>query len=193
MKRTLFCPICSKEVSFTEKTVKEIYPVKDEDIVVDSIVSFCCECGNEIWNEENDSQTIKNAYDAYRVKHNLLTAAQIKEIREKYNASQATFARALGLGEKTITRYERGSLQDRAQNGLISLAEKPDAFRHLVNLNRELLSPGEFEALQSKISELRVNILTTTPKEGTIKYSNQNPYKVLAKEDNYWGGFPNAG
>ena len=192
MKHVLFCPFCSKEVAYTEKTVQETYPVKGEDIIVDSIVSFCNECGNEIWNEENDAQTLKNAFDAYRMKHGLLTAKQIKGIREKYGISQSTFARALGLGEKTITRYERGSLQDRAHNGLIVLAEKPDAFWHLVEINSELLSPGELKLLREKISEYRASVITTTPNDATIKYSKHNPYKLKAN-NLYWGGLPDAG
>lgn len=194
MNRVLFCPICEKEVSYTEKTVQESFPVKGDEIVVDSIVSFCSECGNEIWNEENDSQTLKKAFDIYRVKHGLLLPKQIKGIREKYGCSQSTFARALGLGEKTITRYERGSLQDRAHNGLIALAEKPDAFRLLVEINHELLSQGEYESLQHKISELRVAVITTattSAEDATITYSNHNPYSMQAN-DIYWGGLSNA-
>lgn len=192
MNRLLFCPCCEKEVSYTTETVSETYPVKGEDVVVDSVVSFCSVCGNEIWNEENDAQTVRKALDLYRQKHGLLLPQRIKEIREKYGVSQSIFARALGLGEKTITRYEGGSLQDRAHNGLIALAEKPDAFHHLVALNKELLSDGELKTLQEKISAFQVQVITTSPKNATIQYSYRDPYKVNTS-NYYWGGLSDAG
>lgn len=192
MNNTLYCPFCSQEEPFTIKKIKEVYPVKGENIEVESCVSVCCNCNNEIWNEEVDSQNIKNAFDLYRLRHGLLSSQQIKAIRDKYEISQSTFARALGLGEKTITRYERGSLQDRAHNGLIALADKPDAFRYLIEINKELLTPNELLSLRTKLEEFRVKTIENESAITVMNYSARAPYKI--KSYNYFfGGLDNAG
>lgn len=192
MNQKLYCPFCADEREIIIKTVNESYPVKGEDIEITANVSICTACGNEIWNEDLDTQNLKNAFDVFRSKHGLLTPKQIKGIRDKYGISQTTFARALGLGEKTITRYERGSLQDRAHNGLISLADKPDAFKHLVELNKELLSESEFHMLIERLGAFRIKTIERTPSDGTVNYTNRSQY-VYNVFPNYFGGLNNAG
>lgn len=47
---------------------------------------------------------------------------EIKEIRDSFGLSQKDFAILLGFGEKTITRYENGSIQDESHDIAIRLA-----------------------------------------------------------------------
>lgn len=191
MNTMLYCPSCGREEPFTIETVKETYPVKGENIEIDAKVSYCCNCHSEVWNEELDSQNILDAYSRYRQKHCLLTPSQIRAIREKYNLSQSAFARALGLGEKTITRYERGSLQDRAHNGLIALSERPDAFRLLVERNKELLSPAELSSLLDKIDSFRIRTVESVSTNTAIQYTLRTPYTIKAYNC-YFGGLNDA-
>lgn len=44
---------------------------------------------------------------------------QIKEIRKHYGLSQQAFARLLGIGEASITRYEKGIAPTKANANLI--------------------------------------------------------------------------
>lgn len=196
MSVTLFCPFCSREESVEIRIEKESYPVKGEPIEVEAKVSYCQKCGNQVWNENEDAQNLLRAYDSFRVKHNLLSASRIKSIREKYEISQSTFARALGLGEKTITRYENGSIQDRAHNGLIALAEKPDAFKVLFETNKELLTTAELIALQKRIEDLKVKVVSGDPEKSTIHYSERKqPYifNSAVSGEFYFGGLNYAG
>ena len=55
----------------------------------------------------------------------------------------------LALGEKTITRYENGSLQDEAQNNLILLVRNPENFMLLVNKNKEKFNEKELQQIFS--------------------------------------------
>ena len=50
---------------------------------------------------------------------------QIKEIRKHYGLSQQAFARLLGIGEASITRYEKGIAPTKANANLIRAAENP--------------------------------------------------------------------
>ena len=56
---------------------------------------------------------------------NVLTAAEIKETRQRYGMSQRAFARVLGIGEASIVRYESGIEPTRANSNLIRAAANP--------------------------------------------------------------------
>ena len=114
-----FCEECGKEVETRVVTKQESYSVCGENIEVDAEVLICAECGEEFFCEELDGKTLNNAYDKYRRKHKLLFPKEIKDIREQYGLSQRGFAKLLNWGDKTIYRYENGSIQDKAHNSLL--------------------------------------------------------------------------
>ena len=62
-----------------------------------------------------------NAKDEYRRQKHLLTSQQIKDIRKKYGITQAEFSFLLGLGEITITRYEKKLIQDETYDKIMRL------------------------------------------------------------------------
>lgn len=74
-------------------------------------------------------------YNEYRKLNSFLLPEEIKSIREKYGVTQVEFAQILGLGNKTITRYENGSLQNVAHNNLIKIVERnPEEFLKLLKV-----------------------------------------------------------
>lgn len=123
---TKYCETCKREVETTIRTQKESYDVLGEAIEVDAKVLVCSECGEEFFCEELDSETLITAYNEYRKKHKLLLPEEIKRIREQYKLSQRAFAKLLNWGDKTICRYENGSIQDKAHNSLLLFLRKPE-------------------------------------------------------------------
>lgn len=83
MENLLFCPNCKKECSYSVKQEEETYPVKGEDITILADISYCANCGEQIWNEQMDEQNLLKAYDFYRKNHNLLSSTEIRATREK--------------------------------------------------------------------------------------------------------------
>lgn len=175
-----YCPICDREVESIVRIVSEAYPVKGEDITIDAHVRFCVHCGEEMWDEELDAQNLLDAFTAYRRKHNLLQPAEIRATREKYGLSQTAFARVLGFGDKTITRYENGSIADAAQNNLIYLAQEPRNFKTLLEKNKDRISHADYEAADAALEELRCRVIYPM-REKTYSYSTS------AMNINYWG------
>lgn len=175
-----YCPICDREVESVVRVVSETYPVKGEDITIDAHVRFCVCCGEEMWDEELDAQNLLDAFAAYRRKHNLLQPAEIRATREKYGLSQTAFARVLGFGDKTITRYENGSIADAAQNNLIYLAQEPRNFKTLLEKNKDRISQADYEAAVSALEELRCRVVYPMRERA---YS----YSTSAMNINYWG------
>ena len=185
-EKLLFCEKCNEFCTYTVKEVEETYPVKGEDVTVKAFVSYCKECGEELWNEELDEGNLLRAYDEYRKRHNLLSPAEIKSIREKYNISQVNFARVLGLGDKTVTRYENGNIPDKAQNNLILLAARPDNFKELVCINRSVLSDADYEKAMAAIDALNIKILCTKAKAKNDAYEYSDTAIIVTPY--YFGG-----
>lgn len=135
-----YCPVCGNEQEVKLVKKEETYPVKGEQITIQATVCTCAQCGEELMSFEYDDDNLRKAYAEYRTRHGLLQPHEIKAIREKYGISQVNFARIIGVGDKTVARYENGSLQDEAINNLIMLAGDPKNFAQLLDKNEHLYS-----------------------------------------------------
>ena len=182
----MYCPNCDSEVESSVHTIAETYPVKGENITVDARVRFCNCCGNDLWDEDLDAQNLLDAYAIYRRKHGLLQPTEIRVIREKYGLSQVAFARVLGFGDKTIARYENGSIADYAQNNLIDLVQHPSNFKKLLEKNKEKISEQDYENAQKSLETLRPQITYRTQKAPAhLTFSNTSI--VYSATQTYWG------
>ena len=182
MEAKIYCPKCGDFRPYEVKEERETYPVKNEPVEIMAKVSYCKCCGEMLWNEELDDVNLKMAFDVYKNHHDLLTSEKVKRIREKYGLSQALFSKLLGLGEKTITRYENGSIQDVAHNSLLLLADKPDALLILLKANRRFLTDNEYEKAYKAINTFRARVVKST----RFKYTTKPEYKI--ETDEFFGG-----
>ncbi|MBQ7060233.1 MAG: type II toxin-antitoxin system MqsA family antitoxin [Clostridia bacterium] len=141
-----YCDYCRKEVGYRIEKRAAKHKVRGEVFELTDDVCICEECGEELWVSEVDNANLIRAYDAYREAHNLLKPAEIRAIREKYGLSQVAFARLLGFGDKTVARYESGSIQDEAPNTLMRLMDDSYCFEKLFMQNKDVLT--EFEQVR---------------------------------------------
>ena len=149
-----YCEVCGREVETKIITRKEIFNVCGEDIEVDAQVMVCAECGEELFNEELDSATLINAYNEYRRRHKLLLPEEIRKIREQYGLSQRSFAKLLNWGDKTIRRYENGTVQDRAHNSLLLFLREPENMRTYLTENEVALDEKQVVKLLDTVDKL---------------------------------------
>lgn len=84
---------------------------------------------------------------------NLPLPEEIKAIRNKYNLTQKAFSILLGFGEKTITRYENGSIQDDTHNLLIKLMDDQETFKKVWKIRKNLLTEKEMKNDEDMISK----------------------------------------
>lgn len=68
---------------------------------------------------------------------------QIKEIRKRYGLSQQAFARLLGIGEASITRYESGIAPTKANANLIRAAMIPEFMAGCLERDGDVLTPKQ--------------------------------------------------
>lgn len=152
-----YCEECGKEVETKIITKKETYEVYGEQIEVNARILVCAECGEEFYCEELDNTTLVNTYNEYRRRHKLLLPEEIKEIREQYGLSQRGFAKLLNWGDKTICRYENGSIQDKAHNSLLLFLRKPENMRTYLTENEVSFDGKQKAKLLDAVEKLEEN------------------------------------
>lgn len=152
-----YCEECGKESETKVIAKKETYDVCGEAIEVDAQVLACAECGEEFYCEELDNATLISAYNEYRKRHKLLLPEEIRRIREQYGLSQRSFAKLLNWGDKTICRYENGSIQDKAHNSLLLFLRKPENMRTYLTENEIVFDKKQKEQLLDTVDELEHN------------------------------------
>ena len=149
-----YCEECGREVETKVITKKEVYDVCGESIEVDAQILVCAECGEEFYCEELDNATLVQAYNEYRRRHKLLLPEEIKKIREQYGLSQRSFAKLLNWGDKTICRYENGSIQDKAHNSLLLFLREPENMRTYLMENEIVLDERQKTKLLDIVDKL---------------------------------------
>ena len=149
-----YCEECGREVETKVITKRESYDVCGESVEVDAQILVCAECGEEFYCEELDNATLIRAYNEYRRRHKLLLPEEIKKIREQYGLSQRSFAKLLNWGDKTICRYENGSIQDKAHNSLLLFLREPENMRTYLTENEIVLDERQKAKLLDTVDKL---------------------------------------
>lgn len=152
-----YCEECGREVDTKIVTKKETYNVYGEPIEVEAQVMVCAECGEELYCEELDNATLVCAYNEYRKRHKLLLPEEIKSLREQYGLSQRSFAKLLNWGDKTICRYENGSLQDKAHNSMLLFLREPRNMKSYLLNNEVSLPERQLKKLLAAVEQLEKN------------------------------------
>ena len=187
MQNLFYCSNCEiyQETKIIEK--EQTFCVKGRTITLTAPVRVCCNCGEEVLDAELDDETLKMFYRVYRKEGNLLQPEEIRRIRNKYHLSQASFSKFLGFGEKTITRYENGALQDVCHDNAIRLMDSMESFSILWKVRKDCLSAKE----QQKIREI---MKTYNRVKVSSEYINLCTYRSVSN-NNYSteGVFDNAG
>ena len=115
------CPACGTVM--VEKRGRLTLPVNGEDIAVPSALHLRCPKCHEIVLRHADARRLgEDATAAYRRKHGLLSANEMRAIRERFKLTQAQFGALLRLGTNTLSRWESGrNVQTEAMDTLLRL------------------------------------------------------------------------
>lgn len=98
-------------------------PVNGEEITVPASVHLRCpKCGEIVLRFQDAKRLHEDATAIYRKKHGLLSADEIRAIRERFTLTQTDLARLLRLGANTVSRWESGrNVQTAAMDMLLRL------------------------------------------------------------------------
>ena len=101
------CPACG--TTLREKKGRLKLPVNGEEIaVIESPHLGCPRCHEVVLRFDDARRLRQRAQEIYRRKYGLLSADEIRSIRERFGLTQAELARLLRLGANTLSRWEAG-------------------------------------------------------------------------------------
>jgi putative zinc finger/helix-turn-helix YgiT family protein len=126
------CPVCGTPMK--EKRAKLAFPVNGEDVRVPEATHLACPKGHDPVLRADDARRLRErALDLYRGKYGLLTAEDIRSLRERFGLTQAELARLLRLGQNTLSRWEAGrNIQTAAMDVLLRvLRDVPGGLEYL--------------------------------------------------------------
>jgi putative zinc finger/helix-turn-helix YgiT family protein len=98
-------------------------PINGEEIAVPAVAHLSCPKCHEVVLRFQDAKRLgEDAIEIYRKKHGLLSADEIRALRERFGLTQVDLARLLRLGGNTISRWEAGrNVQTAAMDMLLRL------------------------------------------------------------------------
>jgi HTH-type transcriptional regulator/antitoxin MqsA len=105
------CPVCGGPATLLE----EPQTVNMAGRTVTYLDRFyrCAQCEETFYDREMLAESFRRATAAIRAEDGLLAPDEIVGLRKKYGLTQAQLERLIGAGEKTVVRWERGTV---AQN-----------------------------------------------------------------------------
>jgi putative zinc finger/helix-turn-helix YgiT family protein len=126
------CPSCGTLMQ--QKTAELGFVVNGENITVPDAPHLACPSCDEIVLRYEDSKALQErAIEAYRQKHSLFSADEIRARRQRLGLTQAQFADLLQLGLNTVSRWEAGrNVQNGAMDVLLRLVrDVPETLDYL--------------------------------------------------------------
>lgn len=97
--------------------------VNGEDVTVSAARHLrCAKCGEVVLRFDEVQRLQAAAFEKYRQKYGLLSAGEIRAMRQRLNLTQTALARLLRLGGNTLSRWEAGrNVQTAAMDVLLRL------------------------------------------------------------------------
>ncbi len=130
------CPICQNKLK-KEKNKSIIVKYKTSNGVKDILVknlsySYCANCNEIFYNNDeikNYELQLEKALEEERRKEGLLTAKEIKNIRNQYGLSQFQLEKLLDIGPKNVAKWETyRSNQSKNIDRILRIMEKDICF-----------------------------------------------------------------
>lgn len=113
---------CDCGGEYREVTEPRSFRIHGRDVTVDATFLRCSECDHAVWAPGQADELRRKAWSAIRDREGLLYPEEILELRTNLGLSQDTFERLLGVGKKTVTRWENGVIfPSAAANNLMKL------------------------------------------------------------------------
>lgn len=101
------------------------FPIHGTTVSVREELYRCTECGEEEYSFEQAEAAERRAGESYREQNGFLQADEISGMRRRWGVTQAQLESALGVGRKTVARWEAGRvLQSRALDNLLRAVDR---------------------------------------------------------------------
>jgi HTH-type transcriptional regulator / antitoxin MqsA len=132
----MMCGICGGEATLVQ--ARRPFPIGTRSVIIDDEFYRCGRCGESYYLGEMAEAPFRRAAAKIREEDGLLAPDEIVALRGKYGLSQAQLERLIGAGEKTVVRWERGTVaQNRTADTLLRvLMDHPQVVDQLARERR---------------------------------------------------------
>lgn len=136
------CPVCGGCVSRSRTVYTET--LRQRTINLEGDFEKCAQCGEFFFGPGEIDDVMRRTAEIVRREEGLLQPADIRALRAHLGMTQEEFEAFLGVGPKTVTRWEHGTVyQSKATDTLLRLlAEVPEAVRHLQSQRARTVMPA---------------------------------------------------
>lgn len=112
----------------------EVKPItfRKEEFILPYRFFYCEDSGEGFTDPALEDLNTSLVYNAYRAKHHIPTAVEIRKTKELYDLSTQKMGEILGFGQNSYGQYERGEIPSISNSKLLKLAAEAESFRQLV-------------------------------------------------------------
>lgn len=154
-RKKVFCPFCMKEHDVDIVSVEEQTEFKEMFVTYKARFYYCGFAGEYYTDEMMLNANDISMKNAYRQLTGLLTSQEISAIRTKYGVSQSDMCTILGLGGKTIARYESHQVQNPANDKLLrKIDSDPEWFLTLLEAAQDQFTPETYQKYHDTVTSI---------------------------------------
>ena len=106
------CYLCNNVARVTREHRETVWGARR--VMVDDEFYRCEHCGEEFYRFDMAEEHSRRTAAAIRAEDGLLQPDEVRLIRMRYGMSQAGLEKLIGSGEKTVVRWEKGSVAQNA-------------------------------------------------------------------------------
>ncbi len=186
--QTIRCPACgSTDESVVITAPRQVVGEDGRALEFLDLFTRCGRCGEEFYTREQSLASSRAAASALRAHEGLLSPDEIRAIRERLGWTQAQLEQALGVGPKTVVRWERGTVrQSRAADRLLRvLAAHPE---HVLETQTTHVTTPGLLGTQAMATVLGGTVVFPPVAPGTTFYSMVLPPGFGMVTTTLWSG-----
>jgi HTH-type transcriptional regulator/antitoxin MqsA len=115
-------------------------------IIPDDPITVCDSCNESYYTSEQSKEADRRLVDARRHAERLMNGEEIKALRQSFSLSQAQFESILGIGPKTVVRWENSTaVQSKAIDNVFNMLKYDPLSIVLLARLREHSTPFDVE------------------------------------------------
>jgi Uncharacterized phage-associated protein len=158
-----YCENCNQDTEYEIVNLKMSGRLKDVTYFYDGKEARCKECGKPVYVPEVNDYNLKQLYDVFRVKNDIVPLEVVKEIPEKYDIGKRPLSLLLGWGELTFSRYYDGDMPTKQYSKILKeIYESPLYYKKVLeegknNLPSESTYNKSMKAVMNCINEMNKN------------------------------------
>jgi len=150
-----FCENCRQDVSYSVTKKATVSSFKGEDVEFEETAALCNQCGSAVFVGDIMDSNLKALYDAYRVKHGIISLEQICEMPVKYSIGKRPLSLLFGWGELTFTRYCDGDMPTKQYADTLARAyNDPAYYLSILEDKKDIIKPLTYKKSKSAVLKI---------------------------------------